>query len=54
MIRYRPRWRSDAGAYVLTYAGQWAGDHTWADRAALEDVVRQMPNGAHIEIEEAS
>lgn len=51
MSRYRPRWRTDASGYVANFAGQWAGG-PYADRAHLAEIVRQMPNGHHIEIVE--
>lgn len=51
MSAYRPRWRADATGYVAGMAGKWAGP-PFIDREHLVRVIREMPNGDQIEIEE--
>lgn len=50
-MKYRARWKPDAGGYVAKYAGQWAGP-AYDDRDHLAAVVRASPNGEQLEIVE--
>lgn len=52
MTTYRPRWLPETRGYVGQFAGQWASQHTFANREALERIVRDLPNGDQIEIVE--
>jgi hypothetical protein len=54
MTAYRARWRDNATGYVARFAGLWADPYSWASRADLEVVVRDMPNGDQIEIVEVA
>lgn len=50
-MKYRLRYLPTASGYLGTFAGKWAGQPS-EDRAWLEDLRRQCPNGEQLEIVE--